>query len=222
VVPAELPIDIDSFKSQQHRWAMGSVQTCRKLLLSVLRAPLSARAKLEAFVHLTANNTYLLMVLLSLLVFPAMVFRQGEQAWKLLLIDLPLFASATLAMAAFFLVSQREPGGTPAATAWRRLPALMALGIGLAVNNSKAVVAGWKERGGVFHRTPKYRGAEKKSYLPRRGSSLPVESLLAAYFAACFAAAIFSEMWLSLPFLWLFLQGYGYVAWMGIALRRAA
>ena len=221
VVPAELPIDIDSFKSQQHRWAKGSVQTCRKLLKEVLKAPLSARAKLEAFVHLTANNAYLLMVLLSLLVFPAMVFRQGEEAWKLLLIDLPLFAAATAAMAAFFLVSQREPGGTTAAKAWRRLPALMALGIGLAVNNSKAVVAGWREKGGVFNRTPKYREAGNGvTYQPGRSTSLPVESLLAAYFTACFAVAVATEMWLSLPFLWLFLQGYGYVTWLGFIPRR--
>jgi hypothetical protein len=239
VVPAELPIDIDSFKSQQHRWAMGSIQTCRKLLGRVMRAPLSLRAKLEAFVHLTANSTYLLMVLLSLLVFPAMVFRQGEEAWKVLAIDLPLFAAATLALAAFFLVSQREEGGEPsAAAALGRLPALMALGIGLAVNNTRAVVSGWRVRGGVFNRTPKYRSgaggsgaagsggagpaglAQIKTYLPRLSSSFATEGLLAFYFVLCFTAAIYSEMWLSLPFLWLFLQGYGYVTWLGISSRR--
>jgi len=259
VVPAELPIDIDSFKSQQHRWAMGSIQTCRKLLVKVMRAPLSLRAKLEAFVHLTANSTYLLMVLLSLLVFPAMVFRQGDEAWKVLAIDLPLFAAATLALGAFFLVSQREEGGEPsAAAALGRLPALMALGIGLAVNNTRAVVSGWRVRGGVFNRTPKYRSgaaesgafgvvsseapasaapgaaagliavglaapaglAQIKAYLPRLSSSFATEGFLAFYFALCFTAAIYSEMWLSLPFLWLFLQGYGYVTWLGIASRR--
>ncbi len=228
VVPAELPIDIDSFKSQQHRWAMGSIQTCRKLLLAVLRAPISWRAKLEAFVHLTANSTYLLMVLLSLLVFPAMIFRQGEESWKVLLIDLPLFGSATLALAAFFLISQRKEGGAPKASALGQLPALMALGIGLAVNNTRAVVAGWRERGGVFHRTPKYRAGTQseilppvKTYLLRRSSSLMVEGLFALYFAFCFLLAIFTEMWLSLPFLWLFLQGYGYVTWLGLSSRRA-
>lgn len=229
VVPAELPIDIDSFKSQQHRWAMGSIQTCRKLLRVVLRAPLSGRAKLEAFVHLTANCTYLLMVLLSLLVFPAMVFRQGEEAWKVLLIDVPLFGSATLALAVFFLLGQRPAGGASPASALGRLPALMALGIGLAVNNARAVVAGWRERGGVFHRTPKYRSGAGVmgrparplgSYLLRRSSSLFVEGLFALYFALCFALAVFTEMWLSLPFLWLFLQGYGYVTWLGLAARR--
>ena len=226
VVPAELPIDIRSFKSQQHRWAMGSIQTCRKLLKRVLAAPLSLRAKIEAFVHLTANSTYALMVLLSLLIFPAMIFRQGEEAWKLLLIDLPLFGAATLAIATFFLVSQRQPGGISKALALAQLPALMALGMGMAVNNTRAVLAGLTIDGGVFHRTPKYRGdgagPVAKKYQLRRSRGLAIESLLALYFAICFAAAIYFGMWLSLPFLWLFLQGYGYVTWLGLAAPRAA
>ena len=229
VVPAELPVDIDSFKSQQHRWAMGSIQTCRKLLATVLRAPLSLRAKLEAFIHLTANSTYLLMLLLALLIFPAMVFRQGEETWKLLLIDLPLFASATLAIAAFFLVSQGAPGGEKRLQALAQLPALMALGIGLAVNNSRAVLSGMRVRGGVFHRTPKYRvetesqtpAPSPQTYQLRRSSSWWMEALLAAYFALCFAAAIVSGMWFSLPFLWLFLQGFGYVTWLGLRVQRS-
>src|SRR5665213_2841465 len=43
VAPAEVPVEMNSFKSQQHRWAKGSIQTCRKLLPQILRAnvPLS-------------------------------------------------------------------------------------------------------------------------------------------------------------------------------------
>lgn len=222
VVPAELPIDIDSFKSQQHRWAMGSIQTCRKLLKAVLASPLPGRAKLEAFVHLTANATYFLMVLLSLLIFPAMVFRQGDASWKLLLIDLPLFAAATLAIAAFFLAGQEAPGGASRRRTLGHLPALMALGIGLAVSNTRAVLAGWRQRGGVFQRTPKYRAGERPpAYRPGRSSSLLTESLLAGYFALCFAEALYTGMFYALPFLWLFLQGYGYVAWLGVNARRS-
>ena len=32
MAPAEVPVEMNSFKSQQHRWAKGSIQTCRKLL----------------------------------------------------------------------------------------------------------------------------------------------------------------------------------------------
>ena len=37
IAPAEVPVEMNSFKSQQHRWAKGSIQTCRKLLPRILR-----------------------------------------------------------------------------------------------------------------------------------------------------------------------------------------
>ena len=61
-VPGELPIDMTAFKSQQHRWAKGSIQTCLKVLPSILRSSLPLRTKTEACFHLTANFNYLLLI----------------------------------------------------------------------------------------------------------------------------------------------------------------
>lgn len=228
VVPAELPAEINAYKSQQNRWAKGSVQTARKLLGPVLRAPIPLRAKLEAFVHLTANSTFLLMVFLSLLIFPAMVLRRGEEAWKLLAIDLPLFLAATVSVILFYLVSQRRAGGVPTeqrtgrGRRWWQLPAVMGLGIGLAINNARAVLSGLFNDGGVFHRTPKYRiegrrdGWSGKHYRLPHDVTFYLEAFFAFYFVACFIAAVRLEMWLSIPFLYLFLHGYWHMFLMGI------
>ncbi|RMH22495.1 MAG: glycosyltransferase [Acidobacteria bacterium] len=223
-VPAELPVEINAFKSQQHRWAKGSVQTGRKLLGRILRAPLPWRTKLEAFVHLTANGTYALMVLLSLLIFPAMVLRSDQQPWALLAIDLPLFVGATVSVIVFYLMSQhRRPGG--ALHGLLHLPALMGLGIGLAVNNTRAVLAGLGTKPGVFHRTPKYHiegkgdGWQDKRYRLPADVALLFESLLAAYFVVCIGLAIELDMWECLPFLYLFLHGYVYMVLLGLAPR---
>jgi hypothetical protein len=114
---------------------------------------------------------------------------------------------------------------SPLRRLWR-MPALMGVGIGLAVNNSRAVVEGLWQRGGVFHRTPKYRiegrggGWAGKSYLPRKNLSFYVETLFALYFAVCFVLAFELEMWLSIPFLYLFLHGYAYMSFLGMAPRR--
>ena len=43
IAPAEVPVEMNAFKSQQHRWAEGSIQTCRKLLPRILRAERAAR-----------------------------------------------------------------------------------------------------------------------------------------------------------------------------------
>src|SRR5690349_504922 len=102
VAPAELPVEMNAFKSQQHRWAKGSIQTCRKVLPHILISDLPTKVKMEAFFHLTANFNYLLMIALSILMFPAMVVRY-EMGWtEMLLIDIPLFAAATLSVFNFY------------------------------------------------------------------------------------------------------------------------
>ncbi len=231
--PSELPVDVNGFKSQQHRWARGSVQTGRKLLGRLLRAKLPFKVKLEAFIHLTNNGAYPLMMVLSLLVFPAMILRRGSSMKLLLMVDLPLFISATVSVLIFYAVSQLGAGDESGETGrhnLRFLPALMGLGIGLAVNNTPAVVGGLFKRGGVFERTPKYAIAQrgqswvKKRYRSRLGLSVWIEGLLALYFLVCMVYAFKVGMWLSLPFLYLFLQGYSYMFLLSVvpALRRAA
>jgi cellulose synthase/poly-beta-1,6-N-acetylglucosamine synthase-like glycosyltransferase len=225
VVPAELPAEINAYKSQQHRWAKGSVQTGRKLLWKVLRAPIPWRAKLEGFVHLTNNSAYLLMIALSALIFPAMVLRQDDAEWTLFAIDLPLFTAATVSVVVFYLVSQGAAGGPVLRRLWQ-MPALMGVGIGLSVNNSRAVLEGLWQRGGVFHRTPKFRlegrsgvwGGKATSW---RKPSFWLETALMVYFVVCCALAFELEMWLSIPFLYLFLHGYTHMFLLGVGGLRS-
>jgi cellulose synthase/poly-beta-1,6-N-acetylglucosamine synthase-like glycosyltransferase len=216
-VPSELPVDVNGFKSQQHRWAKGAVQTGRKLLGRILRAPLPLRVKLEAFVHLTNNVSYPLMVALAALIFPAMLARRGTSMRMLLIVDLPLFLAATVSVLTFYLVSQVATGN-----GWRRqiryLPALLGVGIGLSLNNARAVLSGVLERGGTFHRTPKYRIERRgqnwtaKRYRAGTDPTRAVEAVLALYFLGCTLYSWFAGMWMSIPFLLLFAQGYSYMA----------
>ena len=214
VVPSELPIDVAAFKTQQYRWARGSIQTARKLLSSILRSAEPWWRKLEACVHLTNNWSYVLNVLVSVLLFPAMLARRGEP-WLLLAIDLPLFAIATGSVTAYYVAGQRNtPTGEPHPL--RLLAPALALGIGLSLNNTGAVFTGAVRRGGIFVRTPKYREVASSSalpaaYLARVGPGFLIEGAFAIYSLACLAAATSLEMWVSLPFLYLFFQGYAYI-----------
>src|SRR5262249_20536679 len=85
--PAEVPVDVYGFKSQQRRWAKGSLQTGRKLLPAILRSALPWRIKAEAFFHLTNNVSYLLVLSLSLLMVPAIVIRDRIGWQRLLVLD---------------------------------------------------------------------------------------------------------------------------------------
>ena len=121
---------MNAFKSQQHRWAKGSIQTARKLLPTILRSQLPFAVKREAFFHLTNNLAYLLMVLLSVLMPLSMVVRFNHGLYSTLFLDLPFCMAATASVCFFYVATQRERG-LPFWERLRYLPFLMSLGIGL-------------------------------------------------------------------------------------------
>jgi cellulose synthase/poly-beta-1,6-N-acetylglucosamine synthase-like glycosyltransferase len=221
VTPAEVPVEMNAFKSQQHRWAKGSIQVCRKLLPQILHADLPFRIKAEAFFHLTANFNYVLMVLLSILMLPAMMVRYNMGYMEMLLIDVPLFAMATLSVFNFYWMSQRE-----AYADWRTriryLPAVIAIGIGLAVNNTRALIEALFGQPGEFARTPKY-GIERAQddwHHKKYHQSMPVQPLvevaLGLYFTFAIVYALSNGIYATIPFLFLFQFGFLYTGLMSI------
>jgi hypothetical protein len=98
-------------------------------------------------------------------------------------------------------------------SAWqaiRKLPALIALGAGLAPHLSLAVWDGLNSMSGEFVRTPK-RGAMQGRY--RQGAKLPMaEIFLGLVSASSVVAALMTGHWLAAPFAALFCAGYSYVA----------
>src|SRR3954468_7985878 len=73
--PAELPIEMTAFKTQQARWAKGLIQVGKKILPKVFSSDVPRHIKMEAWYHLTANLSYPLMIVLSTLLMPAMIIR---------------------------------------------------------------------------------------------------------------------------------------------------
>jgi len=225
VVPAELPVEVGSFKSQQHRWAQGSAQTAVKLLPRILRSSLPRGVKIESVFHLTANVGYVLMVALTLLIGPAVWFRRGIGARELAVVDLPLIATSLVSIAAFYLVSQREAYGSWRG-ALRYVPVLMAVGIGISINNARAVVAGLTRRETEFRRTPKYAldagdGAllATRRYRARLGPDTWIELAVGFYFAGLVVAALAGGLWGAVPFLSLFAGGFLYTAGAALGTR---
>ncbi len=221
VAPAEVPVEMNGFKSQQHRWAKGSIQTCRKLLPRILDADLPTVVKAEAFFHLTANFNYPLMTVLSLLMFPAMYIRYTSGWTEMLLIDVPFFVAATASVGYFYTVSQREVYPD-----WRArikyLPLLMAVGIGLSINNTRAVLEALFNRESPFARTPKY-GVERsgddwmtKKYRQLVVAQPLVELAIGLYFTGAVVYAAANGIYASLPFLVLFQAGYLYMGLVSI------
>ncbi len=159
--PSELPIEMTAFKTQQARWAKGLIQTSKKVLPMMFRSDVPRRIKVEAVYHLTANISYPLMIVMTALLIPCMIVRFYQGWFQMLLIDVPLFTASSLSIAVFYLVSQRVLFPKTWMKTFLYLPFLMALGIGLTVTNSKAVMEAVFGIKSAFARTPKYR-VEKK------------------------------------------------------------
>jgi hypothetical protein len=144
------------------------------------------------------------------------VVRFQHGLYGTLFLDLPFFITATASVCFFYVATQREQG----IQGWQRvkyLPFLMSLGIGLAINNAKAVLEALLNQQSGFARTPKT-GAEgkklvqvKKSYLGAKTLMPLLELLFAVYFTGALWFAIDARIYTSVPFLILFQAGFLYV-----------
>jgi len=224
--PAEVPIEMTAFKTQQARWAKGLIQTSKKILPKVLESDVPFHTKLEAWYHLTANISYPLMVILSTLLMPAMVIRFYQGWFQMLLIDFPLFMASTFSISSFYLVSQKELFPRKWYKTFLYLPFLMSLGIGLTVTNTRAVLEALLGIKSSFKRTPKYRvekrGEKSKAakYRKRLGIVPWVELLIGCYFAVTIWYAISNENYFTVPFLLLFVVGYWYTGLLSLLQGR--
>ncbi len=209
VAPAELPEEISVLRAQQQRWAKGTVQTARKLLRRVLTSQLTIAQRIEAVFHLTPHFAYPLMLLLTLMLLPALLLWPADDAMTMLLFDLPLGLGTTGSLAAFYRLAERAQGGSTWA-ALRRLPALIALGMGMSPHLTHGVVDGLQRMAGEFVRTPKI-GAGARRY-GVRGELPLIEATLCVYSLISVAAALLTGHWIAAPFAGLFAFGFGYVS----------
>jgi cellulose synthase/poly-beta-1,6-N-acetylglucosamine synthase-like glycosyltransferase len=154
VVPEELPVSIDAYRTQQSRWATGSFQCAFRLLGPVWRSDNRLALKLQATIHLLAYGVGPLM-LVQLACYPALLLAVGRQhiPWQIsdaLLIGVCVAASPWLG----FIVAQSRRGRPW----WTGLPSLMCqvIGAGMSLNVIFALFAAVRP-GGVFVRTPKHR-----------------------------------------------------------------
>ncbi len=225
VSPAEVPVEMNAFKSQQHRWAKGSIQTARKILPRIFQSDLPNSVKIEAFFHLTANLTYPLMILLTVLMPVSMVIRFKHGWYEVLMLDLPFFWTATMSVVMFYVASQREIG----MPLWQRikyLPFIMALGIGMCVNQSKAVIEAIVGYETGFTRTPKMgvQGKDRtwlrKKYRTLLNAQPVLELALGAYLTSAIWFALDKGIYFSLPFLLLFQWGFVYVGLVSLLQGR--
>jgi len=166
------------------------------------------------------------MIVLSTLLMPAMIIRSFGGWFQMLLIDLPLFLASTFSISSFYLVSQKELFPQRWPRTFLYLPFLMAMGIGLTLTNTRAVIEALLGVKSSFMRTPKYRVQSKADKVlgqkyRRRLKLVPwLELLVGTYFVLMCLYAFTSGNYWTIPFLLLFVLGYWYTGLMSLLQGR--
>lgn len=221
VCPSEIPAEINSVKSQQFRWTKGAMETSRKIAPRVWRAALPLHVKLQATMHLFNNLVFLFIFLVSLLNLPVLLIKLGANDHGLYFSVSSFFIIAFFGSFLMYLYSQRE-----VYLDWRRriryFPVFMAGSMGLAANNTWAIVQGLLRRRSPFVRTPKFHIVGKrdqwveKRYFRNFNPALALELFLALYCSATVLIALVHFEFAAVPFQFLFAFGYCFIAFLSL------
>ncbi|MEC7984165.1 MAG: glycosyltransferase family 2 protein [Myxococcota bacterium] len=215
--PAEIPSDLSAFKIQQYRWAKGSIQTAKKLLFKILKAPIPIHTKIEAFFHLSANISHPLTLLL-LILMPYTWFWRTEEGSMGFWLELMVFVASSLSIGFFYLLSQKESQPTRWTGEIRHIPLVLALGIGMSINQSKAFFAGLWGKDQTFVRTPKKGETNLTPYRAPGSIFSFLEIAMGLYCCVSTAYLLWVGAWQALPFLCLFAWGFSYVGIMSLSI----
>jgi hypothetical protein len=226
-VPAELPVEINAFKSQQRRWAKGVVQVGMKMLRRLWHDPrLPLRVKLEQFFRFTGNLAAPLVIILALVNFPILIVRYNQGLFHLFVLDVPILTFSTLSVVVYYAVTQHYLHPDTWKKSLKYIPFVMSMGIALTFSNARAGLEALMGVKSPFVRTPKYRIEKsgdrwtRKSYV-KRGLSFPIlELLFAIYFAFTIWYAIDSNIFGTIPFLLIYFCGYAYAVALAVTQTR--
>ncbi len=225
--PAELPAEMNSFKSQQYRWMKGGAETAKKMLPRVWRSQLSLTQKLHATGHLLASTIFVFVFIAGVFSVPMLFAIDAlgiEPKWY------TFFLTGWLSIIAVYYVGNVQTEFLKGPYLKRVLkfvllfPLFLALSMGLSLHNTVAVLQGYLGKKTPFVRTPKLdiRSVgdslrQRARYLQGRLSWLTIlEGLLAVYFLAALVEGIRTHQTEFAIFHLLLLLGYGSIFFLTV------
>ena len=157
--PAELPIEMNGFKSQQFRWMKGGAETARKMIPAIWNSSLTWTQKLHATTHLMSSAIFLFIFLVGVFSVPTLF------AFSILSISkhfLTYFIISLICIVVVYYVGNVYASwekGNWLKTLFKFLilfPIFLSLSMGLSLHNSLAVIQGYLGKKSGFVRTPKF------------------------------------------------------------------
>ena len=207
VVPAEIPDNINAFKSQQFRWAKGSMETAIKLLPRTLKSKKSLFSKIQSVLHTTHYIIHPIMLWLAIMAFPVMALGQVGGYTKELILFWTAILLSSIAPSFMYSVSQSTlyKGG------WKKIiiiPFLSMIGIGIAVSNASAIFEALRGKKSAFIRTPKKGDRSTVRYAVKMPYLALIELALGIYCFTTFIYYLRAEKFFVIPFVLLYAGGF--------------
>lgn len=216
VVPAEIPEDVNGFKNQQFRWAKGSIQTARKILPRIFAKRVPVFKLLQAILHLTYYTVHPFVLTVALLTAPVL---SAVSTLKLPWLLLPVIVGMTLSTfgpSTMYMTAQHVLGDR-SLRKFLMIPLMMLIGVGLAVNNTWAVLDALMGRTSPFHRTPK-KGSRTKTthYRPIKDATCVFELLIGLYCLLSFQHYFMQASLVVTPFLMIYAAAFLFIGLLSI------
>jgi len=219
IAPAEVPENINAFKSQQFRWSKGSIQTAIKLLPSVWRSDFNLFCKIQATLHMTHYLIHPLMAYLAVMAPVLLVTTRIEFPVTAFIVFVIALLIASTGPSRLYCVAEKH-----ASKGWPKkillLPVLISFGCGLAISNSRGVLEALFGKKSEFVRTPKRGSILKKHYRTSINAFFILEILIGIWCLSGIIAYAGSGQHILRPFLFLYATGFIYVGLLSLLHRK--
>jgi len=225
--PAELPVEMNSFKSQQHRWMKGGAETA---MPDVWRSNLAFGHKVQATAHLLGSTIFLFVFLCGVFSVP-LLFLFGElTAFGISKNIFAVFLAGLLSVIGIYYtanvnsVANKEGSFGKSVLKFAILfPLFLALSMGLSLHNTVAVLQGYRGKKSPFVRTPKFNINSIKDkltaskYMKGKLNLITVgEGLLCLYFLFAVGGAFYLQNTTFIFFHGLLALGYGAIFYYSV------
>jgi len=221
--PAELPVEINGYKSQQFRWNKGGAEVAIKLLPRILRSKLPLGTKFHALHHLLSSSMYVVILSTILLSAPLLYFKKEYPEWLINSSFIFFIGFVAIAFVYYLTFLNKHSNFISKTFGFTyQFLAFIAVSLGMALHNTKAVAGAYLGKKSPFVRTAKYNVSnqktdlQQKKYTHRLDWVIVGEGLLIIYFLIALIYGILHKEWGLVPLHLLCFLGYFFVFWLSI------
>lgn len=232
IAPAELPITMSALKSQQHRWMKGGAECFIKMWKRLLTAKgVRLGDRIHGLSHLFNSSVFVFILLISLLSLPVLHVKDSFSDLNYVLQYGVIFLLSTAFLMVYYWFSYRDKTSNGFGSFFRfigRFFQFLIVSMGLALNNTVAVIEGYLGIKSSFVRTPKFNVSKKSEFKGNKydKKKLSILNIGEGFLFVLFAyttvnRAIYGDLGM-VPFHLMLSIGYGMVFFYSIAEIRTA